>query len=64
MYGGTEFGGINHIYNYDDPSDWGYIRVAPHVDARFIPQHDDQDTYELVFVVGPFIAYSQQDTWG
>ncbi|KAB5591027.1 L-aminoadipate-semialdehyde dehydrogenase [Ceratobasidium theobromae] len=60
-YGATEFGIINEIE--DDLTDWGYVRFSSRVDAQFDPQHDEDDTYELVFAATeahkPFVLNSE-----
>ncbi|KEP48049.1 putative acetyl-CoA synthetase-like protein [Rhizoctonia solani 123E] len=50
-YGATEFGGVNEVSDLDDLSDWSYVKFSSHVDARFIPQNDEDHSFELVFVV-------------
>lgn len=63
-YGATEFGVVNEIE--DDLTDWGYVRFSSRVDAQFIPQHDDDDTYELIFVVSSYVTFKQglcTETW-
>ncbi|GAB1517035.1 hypothetical protein RhiTH_000078 [Rhizoctonia solani] len=64
-YGATEFGGINEVSDMDDLSDWSYVKFSSHVDTRFIPQHDEDNSFELVFVVSddhkPFELNSEID---
>ncbi|CAE6440754.1 unnamed protein product [Rhizoctonia solani] len=49
-YGATEFGGVNEVSDMDDLSDWGYVKFSSHVDPRFVPQNDEDHSFELVFV--------------
>lgn len=51
MYGGTEFGITNEIHDRDNPKAREYIKISSKVEARFLPQHDGDDSHELVFVV-------------
>ncbi|KAJ1302971.1 hypothetical protein OPQ81_003262 [Rhizoctonia solani] len=64
-YGATEFGGVNEVSDLDDLSDWDYVKFSSHVDARFVPQNDEDHSYELVFVVSddhkPFEINSEID---
>ncbi|CAE6377482.1 unnamed protein product [Rhizoctonia solani] len=64
-YGATEFGGVNEVSDMDDLSDWGYVKFSSHVDARFIPQNDEDHSFELVFVASddhkPFELNSEID---
>ncbi|QRV95210.1 AMP binding enzyme [Ceratobasidium sp. AG-Ba] len=82
-YGGTEFGTASHrdVENTShpcprgyDPRDWVYFKLADTQSAQFIPQQDDQGSYEIIFVTGmhnkPFVlnteiagcpAYSTKD---
>ncbi|CAE6506551.1 unnamed protein product, partial [Rhizoctonia solani] len=64
-YGATEVGHVHEIWDLDGPSDWGYIKFSSHVDARFIPQNDMDQTFELVFVTSgdhrPFVVNSEMD---
>ncbi|CUA71917.1 L-aminoadipate-semialdehyde dehydrogenase [Rhizoctonia solani] len=64
-YGATEFGGVNEVSDLDDLSDWSYVKFSTHVDARFVPQNDEDHSFELVFVVSdnhkPFELNSEVD---
>ncbi|CAE6494569.1 unnamed protein product [Rhizoctonia solani] len=63
-YGATELGGVNEVSNLD-LSDWSYVKFSSHVDARFVPQNDEDNSFELVFVVSedhkPFELNSEMD---
>ncbi|GAB1517058.1 hypothetical protein RhiTH_000101 [Rhizoctonia solani] len=58
-------GHVHKIWDLEGPSDWGYIKFSPHVDARFIPQNDADNTFEVVFVVTddhkPFVLNYELD---
>ncbi|KAF8738313.1 Male sterility protein, partial [Rhizoctonia solani] len=50
-YGATEFGGVTETSEVDETSDWNYLQFSPQVDARFIPQNNGDNLFELAFVV-------------
>ncbi|KAJ1310575.1 hypothetical protein OPQ81_007304 [Rhizoctonia solani] len=58
-YGATEVGHVHEVWDSDVPRDWGHVKFLSHVDVRFIPQNDADETFELAFVVSedyePFI---------
>ncbi|CAE7225213.1 unnamed protein product [Rhizoctonia solani] len=62
-YGATEIGHVHEIWDLNASSDRGYIKFSPHVDVRFIPQNDADNTFELVFVASndhrPFVLNSE-----
>ncbi|KAH7318802.1 hypothetical protein B0J17DRAFT_633963 [Rhizoctonia solani] len=64
-YGATEIGHVHEIWDWGGSSDWGYIKFSSHVDARFIPQNDVDQTFELAFVAldnhRPFVLNSELD---
>ncbi|KDN41199.1 hypothetical protein RSAG8_07613, partial [Rhizoctonia solani AG-8 WAC10335] len=64
-YGATEFGGVNEVSDLGDLSDWSYVKFSSHVDPRFVPQNDEDHSFELVFVVlddhKPFELNSEVD---
>ncbi|KAH7318820.1 hypothetical protein B0J17DRAFT_584211 [Rhizoctonia solani] len=64
-YGATEFGGVNEVSDLDDLNDWGYVKFSSHVNAHFVPQNDEDHSFELVFVVSndhkPFELNSEVD---
>ncbi|CAE6436771.1 unnamed protein product [Rhizoctonia solani] len=64
-YGATEVGHVHEIWDLGESSDWGYIKFSPHVDVRFIPQNDADNTFELMFVASddhrPFVLNYESD---
>lgn len=52
-YGATEVGAPSELHGYDRQNldDWAYIKFSESADVRFVPQHDEDNTHELVFVV-------------
>ena len=60
LYGSTEAGCITHSNNPErEPSDWVYVEFSKQCNAQFIPQHDDEGSYELIFVVCGYISLIQ-----
>ncbi|KAF8601148.1 acetyl-CoA synthetase-like protein [Ceratobasidium sp. AG-I] len=63
-YGATELGYVVAPYDalYQDPHDWAYIRLSERVEVLFEPQHDVEDSHELIFLAGdihePFVINS------
>ncbi|KAG8734983.1 hypothetical protein FRC10_011139 [Ceratobasidium sp. 414] len=50
-YGATEIGCINKLRPTNpqrSPEDWAYLEFSEQSSPRFIPQHDEDGTYELV----------------
>ncbi|KAH7330580.1 hypothetical protein B0J17DRAFT_632360 [Rhizoctonia solani] len=51
LYGATEVGLVNVAPPHDQIRDWPWncIEISPHVKPHFIPQNDQDNTFELVF---------------
>ncbi|CAE6475171.1 unnamed protein product [Rhizoctonia solani] len=65
LYGATEIGLVNVAPPNDQIRDWPWncIKVSPHTKPHFIPQNDQDNTFELVFEIGedhhPFVLNSE-----
>ncbi|KAF8601147.1 acetyl-CoA synthetase-like protein [Ceratobasidium sp. AG-I] len=50
-YGATELGAIIQGWNAQtDPNDWAYVKFSQQCDVRFLPQEDNEGSYEIVAV--------------
>ncbi|KAG9088743.1 hypothetical protein FRC06_001865, partial [Ceratobasidium sp. 370] len=65
-YAGTEFGACTHPCppGYD-PRDWIYFKFSDQMYVQLVPQHDEQGSHEVFFLVGPenkpFVLNSKVD---